>query len=249
MTVTDSTHFWPFPRLVVHRGGGFLAPENTLDAMREAKKIGCRAVEFDIQTTADGNLVLCHDEYLGRVIQGKARVSELSSEQLKQLRVINPHSSEQTSSAVCFFDEAVSLCNELELMMNVELKPASGLESTLAQVAAAAFEKLRISVPVLVSSFSAACLKQFSKLRPQQPCGFLYEHADCNWLDSALDLHARTVHPKDEFASLEMIETAHDNGLGVMVWTVDDVVCAERLLQNGADAVCTNRPEDLMRLF
>lgn len=247
--MTASIPRWPFPRLVVHRGGGFLAPENTLEAIRAAKRAGCSAVEFDIQTTADGALVLCHDEYLGRVVRGEGRVCELTAEELRLFCVCNPHAPQQASSPICFFEQAVALCNELGLMMNVELKPAVGCESALAHAAADAFERLPIAVPVLVSSFNAPCLTLFNERRPQLACGFLYERADIDWLEVALALRARTVHPKEELATPTMIETAHAHGLGVMVWTVDDAQRARRLLQNGADALCTNRPEALMPLF
>lgn len=247
--MSASSVHWPFPRLVVHRGGGFLAPENTLEAIRAAKESGSTAVEFDIQTTADGALVLCHDEYLGRVVQGKGRVCELRAEELKQLRVVNPRNPNQAGSPVCFFDEAVRLCNELELMMNVELKPAAGQESALAQTAADVFASLRMVVPVLVSSFNARCLKQFRDLCPRQDCGFLYEEGDCDWLALAKALQVQTVHPKGELASSEMIDAAHDNGFGVMAWTVDEIEDAGRLLKNGADAICTNRPEVMLPLF
>ena len=82
---------WPLPSLVAHRGAGFLAPENTLTAFVTAKEFGCRAVEFDVQLTADGVLVLSHDLELGRVIDGIGFVGELSSADLKLLRVKNPH--------------------------------------------------------------------------------------------------------------------------------------------------------------
>lgn len=78
---------WPLPSLVAHRGAGFLAPENTLTAFVTAKEFGCRAVEFDVQLTADGVLVLSHDLELGRVIDGIGFVGELSSADLKLLRV------------------------------------------------------------------------------------------------------------------------------------------------------------------
>ena len=67
--MSSNFSFWSYPRLVVHRGGGLLAPENTLDAMRAGAQCGAKAVEFDIQTTKDGRLVLSHDEYLGRPIR------------------------------------------------------------------------------------------------------------------------------------------------------------------------------------
>ena len=236
---------WPYPRVVVHRGGGFHAPENTLEAFIEAERLGCSAVEFDVQTTADGALVLCHDEYLGRVVQGKGRVCEMTAEQLRGLSVINPERPEQKPARVAFFDEAVQLCSRLGLMMNVELKPASGHETVLAEAAAAAFDSFAVNVPVLVSSFSAECLAEFHRLQPKLPCGFLYETEDVDWKTIAREIKVQTVHPEKRFAVPEMIAAAHAMGLGVLAWTTDAVDEAQKLMQNGADALCTNRPEIL----
>ena len=240
--------FWPYPAVVVHRGGGYLAPENTLDAFVEGKRHGGTAVEFDIQTTADGRLVLSHDERLGRVIQGQGRVCEMVSDALRRLRVVNPHEPGQ-SAPVCFFDEAVDLCNTLGLMMNVELKPAVGCETELAQIASRAFETLDIRVPVLVSSFNAVCLERFRFLQPKQACGYLFEAVNDDWMSLARELDLQTVHPAVNLASCEMAQKAHERGLGVMVWTVDDPQEAREAIQNGADAVCTNRPETISQIF
>ena len=52
---------WPFPKIIAHRGGGTLAPENTLAAMRCGLSHGFRAVEFDVMLSGDGVPVLMHD--------------------------------------------------------------------------------------------------------------------------------------------------------------------------------------------
>ncbi|MGD2139925.1 MAG: glycerophosphodiester phosphodiesterase family protein, partial [Burkholderiales bacterium] len=54
--------FWPYPRVIAHRGGGLLAPENTLAALRYAANLGFQGVEFDVKLTADEVPVLLHDD-------------------------------------------------------------------------------------------------------------------------------------------------------------------------------------------
>jgi glycerophosphoryl diester phosphodiesterase len=62
---------WPHPRLIAHRGGGALAPENTLAGLRTAASLGYRGVEFDVMLSADGTPVLIHDETLERTTDGR----------------------------------------------------------------------------------------------------------------------------------------------------------------------------------
>src|SRR5690606_22136603 len=61
---------WAYPRLVAHRGGGTLAPENTLAGMRLAHGYGYRAVEFDVMLSVDEVPVLMHDPAFGRTLPG-----------------------------------------------------------------------------------------------------------------------------------------------------------------------------------
>ena len=57
---------WPYPRIVAHRGGGKLAPENTLGAIRLGAELGFGGVEFDVMLSSDGVPVLIHDQTLER---------------------------------------------------------------------------------------------------------------------------------------------------------------------------------------
>jgi glycerophosphoryl diester phosphodiesterase len=73
---------WPFPRIVAHRGGGTLAPENTLAGMRCAALHGFHAVEFDVMLAQDGVPVVIHDTRLGRTVAGDMDIASLPSAQL-----------------------------------------------------------------------------------------------------------------------------------------------------------------------
>src|SRR4249920_1127368 len=61
---------WPYPRFIGHRGGGTLAPENTLSGIRKAAEMGFGGVEFDVMLSADKVPVLIHDETLERTTNG-----------------------------------------------------------------------------------------------------------------------------------------------------------------------------------
>ncbi|MCC7269211.1 MAG: glycerophosphodiester phosphodiesterase, partial [Rhodocyclaceae bacterium] len=76
---------WPHPRLIAHRCGGALAPENTLAGLRKAFELGYRAVEFDVMLSGDGTPVLIHDETLERTTDGRGRVADTSDAELARL--------------------------------------------------------------------------------------------------------------------------------------------------------------------
>ena len=67
---------WPYPRIIAHRGGGTLAPENTLAGMRKAKELGFAGVEFDVMLAADATPILMHDETLARTTNGSGAIAQ-----------------------------------------------------------------------------------------------------------------------------------------------------------------------------
>ena len=68
---------WPYPRVLAHRGGGTLAPENTLGALRHGASLGFRGVEFDVMLAGEGLPVLIHDETFQRTTSAKGSVPML----------------------------------------------------------------------------------------------------------------------------------------------------------------------------
>ena len=77
--------YWPYPRIIAHRGGGVLAPENTLAALRYARNLGFEAVEFDVKLTADDVPVLFHDDSLERTTDGSGPVADMLFDVITQL--------------------------------------------------------------------------------------------------------------------------------------------------------------------
>jgi hypothetical protein len=127
---------WPWPRVLAHRCGGALAPENTLAGLEAAVRIGCRGVEFDIMLAADGVPVLIHDETLERTTDGHGRVAETSWEVLRRLDAGGWFGERFAGEPLPTLQEAATRCIELGLAVNLEIKPASGFEAETGRVAA-----------------------------------------------------------------------------------------------------------------
>ena len=78
---------WPYPRIVAHRGGGALAPENTLGAIRLGASMGFKGVEFDVMLAGDGTPVVIHDETVDRTTDGRGEVSKMSYAELSAFTI------------------------------------------------------------------------------------------------------------------------------------------------------------------
>ena len=76
---------WPYPRLVAHRCGGTLAPENTLAGFDACRRYGYRMVEFDAKLSADEQLFLLHDDTLDRTTNGRGDAAKHTWTQLAAL--------------------------------------------------------------------------------------------------------------------------------------------------------------------
>ena len=104
-----------------HRGASGIMPENTLPAFEKAVELGADGVELDIQMTADGEIVVIHDEMVDRTSDGKGWVKDYTLEDLRKLDVSYGH---KELGHVCIptMREVFELLKPTDLTINIELK-------------------------------------------------------------------------------------------------------------------------------
>jgi glycerophosphoryl diester phosphodiesterase len=146
---------WPYPRIVAHRGGGTLAPENTLAGMRKARQLKFGGVEFDVMLTRDATPILMHDETLERTTSGRGAIADTAFCDLQTLDAGSWFAPQFAGEPVPSFEQAGRLCIELALWANVEIKPVRGFEAATGKAAALMARELWKGVPLqpLLSSF------------------------------------------------------------------------------------------------
>lgn len=227
---------FPLPRWIGHRGGGALAPENTLAGIRLAGRMGFAAVEFDVMLSGDGTPVLIHDETLERTTNGRGRVGETPDAQLFAL------DAGDGERVPCYAD-AVAACREYGLLANVEIKPAAGLERQTAETVARLSTSLwqGATEQPLISSFSLEALEIARDLAPQIPRGVLFERVPADWLAVVQRLRAVTLHCAARHLSDEVLAEAQANGIPVLCYTVNTKKAAKSLFERGVGAIFTDR--------
>jgi glycerophosphoryl diester phosphodiesterase len=230
---------WTYPRVLAHRGAGKLAPENTMAAMRFALSHGFRAVEFDVMALKTGELVLMHDAELGRTIAGKGMVIDFSAAELAQMDAGSWLAPEFANEPVPGFAEAAQFCLTHAIWMNVEIKPAPGMEQETGRLVGAACAQLPIG-PVLLSSFSFIALAAAQAVAPDVPRALLVERVPPDWLMQLHKLHARALHVSAASLDAETAALVTHAGYGLFCYTVNDPAEAKRLLDMGVDAFCTD---------
>lgn len=233
---------WGHPRLIAHRCGGALAPENTLAGLRVAAEQGYRAVEFDVMLSADGTPVLIHDETLERTTNGRGRVAEASDAELSRLDAGGWHSARFAGEPVPSFGEAAELCQALGLWANVEIKPSTGHEAeTGRKVALAARALWAGASPPLLSSFSLEALAAAHAAAPELPRGLLVEAPPADWRDLLLRHDCVSLHCSGHHVDPQLIAQTHAAGVPLLVYTVNDPEDAALLLRAGVAALFTDR--------
>jgi glycerophosphoryl diester phosphodiesterase len=242
---------WPYPNIVAHRGGGTLAPENTIAALRCGLAYGFRAVEFDVMLAADGVPVVMHDPELGRTVAGSGNVNDHSAEQLARMDAGSWFGPAFAGEPVPDFASVVAYCREQRIWMNIEIKPAPGCETETGRVVASATRSLfadqleqgagNPAVLPLLSSFSVEALAVARDVAPDLPRAWLVDQVPADWRAVLDELGAVALHTNQRFLTAELAGAIKQAGFGLFCYTVNVPERGRELLAWGVDAFCTDR--------
>ena len=234
---------WRYPRLIAHRCGGALAPENTLAGLRIAARLGVKAVEFDAMLSRDGVPVVIHDETLARTTDGHGRVAESALADLQRLDAGRHHHAAFAGEAVPTLAAALTLCDELKLAVNLEIKPAVGQEaitgSTVAAIAAACIPRAGL----ILSSFSTVALAAAREMAPELPRALLVEAIPLDWAEQLRHLGCTALHAAAGQLDPARLGNVLSAGFPLACYTVNDPQEAKRLYALGVAAIFSDRPD------
>jgi glycerophosphoryl diester phosphodiesterase len=239
---------------MAHRGFSLDGLENSMAAFRAAVALGFRHLETDVHTTADGVLVLFHDETLDRVTDGRGRIAELPAETVALARI-------RGAEPIPLFAELVTAFPDVRL--NLDVKDWNSVDTL-----AAAIERYGLHDRVLIASFSdrrrRAVLKQLSRpaagsagivssalfvlLGPVLPAPLLRRVAG----RALRGVHALQVPVRYGALTVVtpgLIRRAHRHGLHVHVWTINEPPEMHRLLDLGVDGIVTDRADLLKEVL
>ena len=234
---------WPYARILAHRGGGTLAPENTLAAIRLGAELGFKGVEFDVMLAGDGTPVLMHDRTLKRTAGARSDVSATPYAELARLDAGGWLGARWRGERIPRFEDAAQLCRSLGLWVNVEIKPAYGFERRTGEAVARLAAQLwrGAQLPPVLSSFSTAALAAARQAAPQLPRGLLLTRLPPHWREMLRDLECAALHANYRSIRQRTVQEAHAAGCAVLAWTVNDRRPARRLLAWGVDCLVTDR--------
>ncbi len=233
--------------IVAHRGASAAAPENTLAAIRLAKTEGASWVEVDVKLSRDRVCILMHDDHLKRTTNGRGEVAQYDLDELQQLDAGSWFSRRFAGERIPTLEQTLGLCLELDLELNLEIKPCPGRQH---ETALAVVEDLRRHWPAgrpwpLISSFAVASLEEVRLHAPEMPRGLLIGRPTRRGRDMLDRLECVTLHCDARRVSRDLVRRLAATGRPVLCYTVNDPHRARRLLEMGVTSIITDRPGDL----
>jgi len=201
--------------------------ENTLASLVDAVRAGADGIECDVRRTADGALALHHDA----VIEGVGTVAELTVAQLP----------ERVPLLEAVLDALQGSRLNLEIK-NLPHEPGYDPEELTARQVATLLAERGGQDSVIISSFTSAALDAVVGIDPDLPTGFLTtaDYDQDKALGRAVERGWSALHPHHRAVTAALVAAAHDQGLAVNTWTVNDPDEARRLAGIGVDGVITD---------
>jgi glycerophosphoryl diester phosphodiesterase len=222
--------------VTAHRAGALRAPENTLAALRLAIAEGADFAEIDVQETADGALVVLHDEDLRRLARVPKNIWDVTLAEVKAIDLGDTFGSEFHGERVATLGEFIEAARG-RIKLNVELK-YNGHDQRLAERVVDLLHERHFEDEVVISSLNAAGLAEVRRLDPHLRIGYIVAK-------SAGDITRQDV----DFLSMSQKEVtphllalAGARGLAVHAWTVNRREDMVRLLSLGVDNLITDDP-------
>lgn len=233
-------------RIWAHRGASAKAPENTLAAFRLAHELGADGVELDVQLTADGHVVVIHDETLDRTTTGKGPVVAHTLREIKNFDASFGREAYE-GEHIPSLEEVLQLIGPTGMSINIELKNSVERYAGIEQAVLKIVDDAGIAERIIYSSFNHISATQLARSSQRSRVGLLFSDVLAEPWDYAQQLDMAALHPHWKYVQFvpETIERCHALGMEVNVWTVDTLEMARRLADLGADAVITNRPDEL----
>lgn len=238
---------WPYPNIIAHRGGGSLAPENTLAAFQCGFSHGFKAVEFDVMLTKDRVPVVIHDERLGRTVAGREWVCDISAQELFQRDAGSWFAREFSICRVPSYHQVLEFCVQHDIWMNVEIKPARGFEAItgkiVGEITSHVFQQSSRSTAQLplFSSFKFEALAAVKLVAPNIPRALLYKRIPHSWHTRLCELDAVALHTNHKNLTAKLAKQIKQAGFGLACYTVNDLERARALKSWGVDAFFTDR--------
>ena len=260
-----------------HQGGAFEGPSSTLHAIGQAVALGAPAIELDVHATKDRYIVVCHDETVDRTTNHVGEISNLTLAELREMDnsywwiegdAVTPgrDASEYVHRGKAPRDRAFGIATLEEVseafpgvVLNMDIKRTDPEVEPYEELLANELRRLGRTDSVIVASFNDKAIQRFRTFAPEVFTSAATDETAAFYFSvvagetpppmDAFALQVPTSFGEIEVVNQTFVDAAHQHGLAVHVWTIQDRDEMERLLDLGVDGIISDTPSTLIQLL
>jgi glycerophosphoryl diester phosphodiesterase len=221
--------------IIGHRGAAGYEPENTLLSFRKAIDIGVYWVEFDLHRSADGHLMVIHDDTVDRTTNGHGKVRDMTLDELKRLDA-------GKGQQIPTLQEVIDLVKG-RVKMIPEIKQ-EGIEMELLDV----IDRNDVVNDCIVSSFFTHSIRRCKEFHPQLQTAAIFSHLPLDFRALSLDVMADALFLRKDIVSQALVEECHKNGFTVNIWNEDQPAEIRKYAEMNPDFMSSNYPDRLKQI-
>ena len=252
-----------YPLVIAHQGGDGVWPGETMFAYQHAADLSVDVLEMDIHITADGALILMHDETVDRTTDGTGEIESMTLAQLKELDAAYDWSPDDGATfpyrgqgiTVTTLEEVFKAFPDKHMTIEIKKTNASMIKPFCALI-----REYDMQDKVLVASFYDDKLKEFRAECPEVATSSAKNETTVFVLMTKAFLGG-FYSPK--FYSLQVpeesggitvltqgfVRAAHARNLAVEPWTINDEATMRKFIDWGVDGIITDRPDIMMEVL
>ena len=259
-----------------HQGGSYEAPSSTLAAIKHALAEGATAIELDVHATADRAIVVSHDETVDRTTNHHGAIADFTLAQLREMdnaywwiagETVTPgrdavHYVER-GKAPSNRDFGIVTLEEVverfpDVLLNLDLKRTDPDVEPYEELLANELRRLDRTSTVIVGSFHDAAVQRFRTFAPEVATSAATGEAATFYFSMlegvpsvppVVAFQVPAVYGDVTVVDERFVQTAHDAGVAVHVWTINDPGEMHQLLDVGVDGLISDRPAALVQVL
>ena len=233
-------------KVMGHRGWKARYPENTLVGFEAAVALGVDFLELDIHLTADGHLVVIHDEDVRRTTDGSGSVRLMTLDRVRRLDAGGWFDASFAGQRIPTLEEVMALADG-RVGLAIEVKPpgdaAEPLDERLIPLVRA------FAGPVIVHSFDADYVKGLKCKAPDVPAGRLCRLLTRKLIRETCQNGIEAIHPAWRTLTARLAREVRKHGLGVMIWSARSHRDCLHMVKKDCDVIGADCPDVLMEVL
>ena len=244
-------------KIIAHRGGSNLAPENTMAAFQNALNLGVDMIEIDIEQTFDSVVVVIHDTKVDRTTNGKGKVDSLTYSYIKTLDAGSWYDSRFKGEKISTLEEVLQAVNGKATVL-IEIKSGDELYPGIEKRTVETIQRFNAHSWTIVQSFNKKTVERVKILDNKIITYYLlgrnfksYYHAlqAKNKKNEIQEFLYDGIAVHYSMLNAASVDSIKQMGLGVFTWTVDEEEDMTKMIEYGVDGIITDSPDKLIGLI